>query len=83
MRAEDPSRPLAPLRRGTRVTLELLLKDFARFIDSDVALLYQVGSSGQPPTVSCSWGLGLGGPPRQIARPLEGGLVARALEHPA
>lgn len=82
MRAEDPRPLLAPLRGGTRVTLELLLKDFAHFIDSDVALLYQqVGSSGQPPTVSCSWGLG--GPPRQIARPLEGGLVGRALEHPA
>jgi diguanylate cyclase (GGDEF)-like protein len=81
-RAEDASPPLTPLRRGVRLTLELLLKDFAHFVDSDVALLYHVGSSGQrPAAVSCSWGRG--GSPRQIARPLEGGLVGRALEHPA
>ena len=72
---------MTTLRRGARVQLELLLKDFAHFIDSDVALLYEVGSSGQPPTVSCAWGLG--GPPRHIARPLQGGLVGRALEQPA
>ena len=77
----DGSRPITTLRRGARVQLELLLKDFAHFIDSDVALLYQVESAGQPPTVSCSWGLG--GPPRHIARPLEGGLVGRAFEQPA
>jgi diguanylate cyclase (GGDEF)-like protein len=67
------------LRRAGDGQLELLLKDFAHFIDSDVALLYRVGSPRGLPTVSCSWGLG--GQPRQIARPLEGGLVGRALEH--
>jgi diguanylate cyclase (GGDEF)-like protein len=81
VRATDGRWPSAPLRRGARVQLELLLKGFAHFVDSDVALLYRVEGPGRAPTVSCSWGLG--GAPRHIARPLEGGLVGRALEHPA
>ena len=79
-RATDGDGPSARLRRAPRFQLELLLKDFAHFIDSDVALLYQVEGPGQTPTVSCWWGLG--GPPQHVARPVEGGVVGRALEHP-
>ena len=79
--ATDGHGPSARLRRAPRFQLELLLKDFAHFVDSDVALLYQVEGPGQTPTVSCSWGLG--GPPQHIARPVEGGVVGRALERPA
>ncbi len=75
-----PPRPSAPLRTGARVQLELLLKDFAQFVDSDVALLYQVDDPGQAPMVSSSWGLG--DPSTHLARALEGGLVGRAFEHP-
>ena len=79
-RALDAYPILAPLRRGPGVQLELLLKDFAHFIDSDVALLFQMADPGQPPTISCSWGLSEPGrhPPRRFDK----GFVARALEHP-
>jgi diguanylate cyclase (GGDEF)-like protein len=56
--------------------LDLLIQDFARFINSEVALLCQGTRRGQPPVVISSWGLG---PNREeIARSREGGLVGRA-----
>jgi diguanylate cyclase (GGDEF)-like protein len=79
-RATDGNGPSARLRRAPRFQLELLLKDFAHFIDSDVALLYQGKGPGQTPTLSCWWGLGR--PPQQIARPVEGAVIGRALERP-
>jgi hypothetical protein len=74
--------PLAP-RRNARSTLDavsgwklgLLTTDFARFINSEIALL-------------CGWQgaanrgdllVGSGGTHEEIARPLEGGFVGRAL----
>src|SRR5438094_179136 len=56
---------------------DLVIRDFARFISSEVALLYEVGGAGQPPVVISSWGLGA--IHEEIARPCEGGFVGRAL----
>ncbi len=55
--------------------LDLLIRDFARFINSEVALLCQGGGRGQPPAVVSSWGLGA--TREEVARP-RGGLVGRA-----
>jgi hypothetical protein len=52
-------------------------ENFARFVNSEVALLYQQGRNGQPPTVICSWGLGAAH--EQTVRLREGGFVGRAL----
>jgi diguanylate cyclase (GGDEF)-like protein len=59
--------------------LDGLVQDFARFIDSEVALLCHVGNKGQAPTVISSWGLAAR---EEILRLLEGGLGGRALPLP-
>lgn len=56
--------------------LDLLIGDFARFINSEVALLCRGGGRGRPPAVISSWGLGA--THEDVARPREGGLVGRA-----
>ena len=61
--------------RGT--DLDLLIANFARFINSDVALCYRLAGKGKPPTVICSWGLGAA--QEQVARLGKGGFVGRAL----
>jgi diguanylate cyclase (GGDEF)-like protein len=57
-----------------------LVRDFARFIDSEAALLCHMSSKGQASTVISSWGLGA--THDEILRLLEGGLVGRALPLP-
>ena len=57
--------------------LDLLIANFARFIDSDVALCYRLGGKGKPPAVICAWGLGAA--QEQVVRQGEGGFVGRAL----
>lgn len=57
--------------------LDLLIANFARFINSEVALYYRLGGKGKLPTVICSWGLGAA--QEQVARSGEGGFVGRAL----
>lgn len=57
--------------------LDLLIANFARFINSDVALCYRLGGKGKPPTVICSWGLRAA--QEQVVRRVEGGFVGRAL----
>jgi diguanylate cyclase (GGDEF)-like protein len=54
-----------------------LIADFARCINSQVALLCHVGGKGQALTVTSSWGLATRG---KVLRLIEGGLVGRA--HP-
>jgi diguanylate cyclase (GGDEF)-like protein len=60
--------------------LDLLIRDFARFIRSEVALLCQPGNDGQPPAV-----IAYSGPAKaheELRRQRGGGLVARALPLP-
>ncbi len=75
--AVEPNRPrrVAVGDVGDR-RLDLLIRDFARFINSEVALLCRGGGRGQPPAVISSWGLGA--THEEVARPREGGLVGRA-----
>jgi hypothetical protein len=56
--ARMTSEPASPITDLADWRLNLLIRDFARFVNSEVALLYQLGSDRQPPTVICSWGLG-------------------------
>jgi diguanylate cyclase (GGDEF)-like protein len=60
-----------------RPRLDPLVANFARILNSEVALYYQPDGKGQLLPVICSWGLG----PRheQITRSHAGGLVGRAL----
>ena len=60
--------PTAPDKLGDK--LDLLVKEFARIIDSEVALLCQLGGKGAA-TVISSWGLRTR--PEEISRPREGG----------
>ncbi len=60
--------------------LDLLIRDFARFIHSDVALLCQTSNSGRPPAVIAYWGPAKAH--EEIKRQREGGLVARSLPLP-
>ena len=60
--------------------LDVLIRDFARFIRSEVALLCQPGNDGQPPAV-----IAYSGPAKaheELKRQRGGGLVARALPLP-
>jgi hypothetical protein len=53
--AVEPNRPRrVPVGEVGDWKLDLLIRDFARFINSEVALLYQVGGPGQPPAVISS-----------------------------
>ena len=56
--------------------LDPLIRNFARFISSEVALFYRPGGKGQPPAVISSWG---GATHEKAVRPREGGFVGRAL----
>ena len=62
-----------PVGRFSGRKLDLLIRDFARFIHSEVAMLCQTGNNGQPPAV-----IAYSGPPKtheEITRQREGGLV--------
>jgi GGDEF domain-containing protein len=75
--AVEPNRPRrVPVGEIGDRKLDLLIRDFARLINSEVALLCQGGGRGQPPAVISSWGLGT--THEEVARPREGGLVGRA-----
>jgi diguanylate cyclase (GGDEF)-like protein len=77
----EPNRPRrVPVGEVGGWKLDLLIRDFARFINSEVALLCQGGGRGRPPAVISSWGLGA--THEELARPREGGLVGRALPLP-
>ncbi len=82
-RRQGPTAAIRPLRRRSSLTavsgwkLDLLVRDFARFINSEVALLYQTGSERERPAVISSWGLGA--THDEVARPDAGGFVGRAL----
>jgi hypothetical protein len=65
---------------STGGNVDLLIGEFARFINSEVALLCRLDGKGQPPAVICARGLGATHEP--IARPREGGFVGRALRLP-
>jgi diguanylate cyclase (GGDEF)-like protein len=56
--------------------LDALVGDFARFINSEVALLCLLRGKDKAPTVVSSWGLGA--THGELLRLLEGGLVGRA-----
>ncbi len=60
--------------------LDLLIRDFARFIHSEVALLCQTSNNGQPPAVIAYWGQTEA--QEETTRQPEGGLVVRALRLP-
>jgi diguanylate cyclase (GGDEF)-like protein len=66
----------AAVDQVSRRKLDLLIRDFARLVNSEVALLCQLGSKGQPPAVISSWGLGT--THDETVRPREGGFVGRA-----
>ncbi len=53
------------------------VRDVARFVNSEVAGYADRCRRGQPPAVVGLWGLGAAH--EQVARPLEGGFVGRAL----
>jgi diguanylate cyclase (GGDEF)-like protein len=75
--AVEPNRPRrVPVGEIADCKLDLLIRGFARLINSEVALLCQGGGKGQPPAVISSWGLGA--THEEVARPREGGLVGRA-----
>jgi diguanylate cyclase (GGDEF)-like protein len=66
--------------RFTDWKLDLLIRDFARFIRSEVSLLCQPGNDGQQPAV-----IAYSGPAKaheELKRQREGGLVARRLPLP-
>lgn len=71
----DP--PRWSLDYAERPRLDLLVSNFARIMNSEVALYYQLDSKGELLQVMSSWGLG----PRHecFTRPHEGGIVGRAL----
>jgi diguanylate cyclase (GGDEF)-like protein len=60
-----------------RWKLDLLIREFARLINSEVALLCQVRNKLQPPTIIASWGLQASR--KEIRRLEETGLVGPAL----
>lgn len=60
--------------------LDLLIRDFARFIHSEVALLCQTGNNGQPPAVIAYWGPAK--TQEETTRQRQRGLVARSLRLP-
>jgi diguanylate cyclase (GGDEF)-like protein len=68
------------LERISGWQLDVLVRDFARFIDSEVAMLCQLGVKGQSPVVISSWGLRTAR--EEILRPREGGFVGRASSLP-
>jgi diguanylate cyclase (GGDEF)-like protein len=68
------------LERLSGWQLDVLVRDFARFIDSEVATLCQLGVKGQSPVVISSWGLRTAR--EEILRPREGGFVGRASSLP-
>lgn len=68
------------LERLSGWQLDVLVRDFARFIDSEVAMLCQLGVKGQSPVVISSWGLRTAN--EVILRPREGGFVGRASSLP-
>ena len=82
----EPDRWLGPalasggLERISGWQLDLLVRDFARFTDSEVAMLCQLGVKGQSPVVISSWGFRT--PREEILRPREGGIVGRASSLP-
>jgi diguanylate cyclase (GGDEF)-like protein len=57
--------------------LDVLMGNFARVLNSEVAFYCQLDGEGQPPELVCSWGLGA--PQGLLPRPGEGGFVGRAL----
>src|SRR5690349_14896521 len=69
--AVAPNRPRRVAAGVGDWKLDLLISDFARFINSEVALLCRGGGRGQPPAVISSWGLGA--THEEVARPREGG----------
>jgi diguanylate cyclase (GGDEF)-like protein len=70
----------APLERLSGWQLDVLVRDFARFIDSEVAMLCQLGVKGQSPVVISSWGFRTAH--EEILRSREGGIVGRASSLP-
>jgi hypothetical protein len=64
------------LERLSGWQLEVLVTDFSRFINSEVATLCQLGVKGQSPAVISSWGSRTAR--EEILRPREGGFVGRA-----
>jgi diguanylate cyclase (GGDEF)-like protein len=72
----DPTLAAGALERFSGWQLDVLVRDFARFINSEVAMLCQLGVKGQSPVVISSWGLRTAH--EEILRPREGGFVGRA-----
>jgi hypothetical protein len=65
--AVEPDRPWpSPVGGVGGWRLDLLIKDFARFMNSEVAVICRMGSKGQPPVVISTWSLGA--PIRSAAR---------------
>src|SRR5207302_3524327 len=76
--AAEPNRGRGfPIGDAGRWKLDLLIREFARLINSEVALLCQVRNKLQPPTIIASWGLQA--TREEIRRLEETGLVGRAL----
>ncbi len=68
---------VAALASATNGNLDVLMGNFARVLNSEVAFYCQLDGQGQPPELVCSWGLGA--PQELLTRPSEGGFVGRAL----
>jgi hypothetical protein len=58
MPTHPPDLSRSPLNAVSGWKLDLLTTDFARFINSEVALLYEPGGKGQPPAAISSQVLG-------------------------
>jgi diguanylate cyclase (GGDEF)-like protein len=58
-------------------SLDVLMGNFVRILNSEVAFYCQLDGVGEPPELVCSWGLGA--PQELLTRPREGGFVGRAL----
>ena len=74
----NPGRSRSPLNAVSGRKHGLLITDFARFINSEIALLCEWQGAATHGALL----VGSGGTGEEIARPLEGGLVGRALHLP-
>jgi diguanylate cyclase (GGDEF)-like protein len=72
----DRTLAVGALERLSGWQLDVLVRDFAHSINSEVAMLCQLGGKGQSSAVISSWGLRPAS--EELLRPREGGFVGRA-----
>jgi hypothetical protein len=72
---------VAALASASNGNLDVLMGNFARVLNSEVAFYCQLDGQGQPPELVCSWGLGA--PQGLLTRPGKEGSLAARLGHSA